>query len=356
MILNKQQIKEVIINAEKVSDFIKLIVSEGNALVSAANEAIMFQGKIENVEEDITVNETYIFDSTAINILKNSPMDEVIIERVDGKTKIRSGKYRATIEEPVYKELSFEQESPEKILLIQSFSKVKQVVHAAANEEVVPALKGINFKIDNGKLIVGATDGYRIASKYIDYKDAGANSPLGAIEDGYSFTIEKDVLNKAFSICGDNVCIGLTKTQVIFQSNNIAFLAKKMQVDFVNYLKILDSIKDTKSFKIEREALINATNRCNITKKDITAICMTVTNGLVTLSNSANENTVEVGEEIEIIGGTDVKINLNPKYILDALGNISDDTVEIQYTEELKPIKIEGDNYRMIVLPVANQK
>lgn len=132
---------------------------------------------------------------------------------------------------------------------------------------------------------------------------------------------------------------------------------------YTSYILLLDgkyfkygsmlNMNETTSIKINREEYIAALKTLSLfTTTDKRPVVHTIKEGMLTL-----DVVTAIGkgnEEIEIERtGEDLEIGFNPKYLVDALSHISDETITIKFTNKKSPALIEGENYKHLLLPVS---
>ena len=211
---------------------------------------------------------------------------------------------------------------------------IRKTIFAVSTEENRPIFTGCLFEIANNKLNVVAVDGFRLAwkSKFLQNK---VNN-FSAVIPGRTLNEINKILIDSF----DMIKIGVAKNQVLFEMENC---------------KIVTRLRVNKSILqdcFERVSLISASS---IEKEKKYPVKVTVDIGKVTIS--CTNQTGDAKEEIYVsTEGKNLEAGFNPKYFLDALRNIDDEEIFVDFGTSIspciiRPVDEEGD-YTYMILPI----
>jgi DNA polymerase-3 subunit beta len=238
---------------------------------------------------------------------------------------------------------------------------ISQVAFAAAQDEGRPVLTGILFKVKKEKLILVATDGFRLSIKEISGLKSGEESKL-----------QKDLIIPARALIevgkimaegGEQNNLGLTITpennQIIFSTPEVEIISRLIEGKFPDFEKIVPENCQTQII-IETEALLQAVRAASIFAREAANIIKFEIKGskLEVYSNNPqmgeNKITLEVKNEGE--GG---KIAFNSRYLLDFLNSVKSDLVSFGMTTSLNPgiFKPANDkSYLHVIMPIRIQE
>jgi len=238
---------------------------------------------------------------------------------------------------------------------------ISQVAFAAAQDEGRPVLTGILFKIKKEKLVLVATDGFRLSIKEINGLKSGEESKL-----------QKDLIIPARALIevgkmmverGEQNNLGLTITpennQIIFSTPEVEIISRLIEGKFPDFEKIIPENYQTQII-IETEALLQAVRAASIFAREAANIIKFEIKGtkLEVYSNNPqmgeNKITLEVKNEGE--GG---KIAFNSRYLLDFLNSVKSDLVSFEMTTSLNPgiFKPANDkSYLHVIMPIRIQE
>ena len=231
---------------------------------------------------------------------------------------------------------------------------IRKTIFAVSTEENRPIFTGCLFEVENNKLNVVAVDGFRLALRSI-YLPVKVND-FKAVIPGKTLNEINKILLDSF----DHVKIGIAKNQALFEMENCKVVTRTLDGEFLNYSSVIPSTWETrvrvnKSMLqdcFERVSLISASS---IEKEKKYPVKVTVDIGKVTIS--CTNQTGDAKEEIYVsTEGKNIEAGFNPKYFLDALRNIDDEEIFVDFGTSIspciiRPVDEEGD-YTYMILPI----
>ena len=231
---------------------------------------------------------------------------------------------------------------------------IRKTIFAVSTEENRPIFTGCLFEIKNNKLNVVAVDGFRLAwkSKFLQNK----------IND-FSAVIPGRTLNEINKIIVDSydiIKIGVAKNQALFEMENCKIVTRLLDGEFLNYSSVIPENWETR-IRVDKNTIQNCFERISlissssIEKEKKYPVKVNVDIGKVTIS--CTNQTGDAKEEIYVTTeGKNLEAGFNPKYFLDALRNIDDQEVFIDFGTSIMPCIIrptqEGGDYVYMVLPI----
>ena len=231
---------------------------------------------------------------------------------------------------------------------------IRKTIFAVSTEENRPIFTGCLFEIKNNKLNVVAVDGFRLAwkSKFLQNK----------IND-FSAVIPGRTLNEINKIIVDSydiIKIGVAKNQALFEMENCKIVTRLLDGEFLNYSSVIPENWETR-IRVDKNTIQNCFERISlissssIEKEKKYPVKVNVDIGKVTIS--CTNQTGDAKEEMYVTTeGKNLEAGFNPKYFLDALRNIDDQEVFIDFGTSISPCIIrptqEGGDYIYMVLPI----
>lgn len=334
-------LNNVLIRAEKGS----LVISSTNLEISTTQEVPA------SVEEPgvITAPARLITE-----FISNLPKVNINIELVDNKLKISAGSYKSTINTVSADDFPALPELKDKKSLKISAEDLKKAISntslVASSDTTRPILTGVYLHSLDGYLYAAATDGYRLAEKKIM-----------AFDGEISAIVPASTLNDVARIISDDtkeITIGVGDDQIEFVIDKTTINSRLIDGNFINYRQLIPA-------KTEVEATLSRAELLRITK--ISELFARESAGSITLNINSSKSTLsvhsitsELGEndsEAEANTKGDGSITLNSKYLLDALNQIEEDSVKLQFSGKLAPILItaeSGVDYKHIIMPVKS--
>lgn len=236
----------------------------------------------------------------------------------------------------------------EVIKIQQSLLKemISKTSFSISHDESRYVLNGILFKIENGKIILVATDGRRLASIEKEITN-NINKVVNIIIPNKTI-IE---LSRNLKDEGD-VLIVLGNNQVLFDLGEIRIISRLIEGEFPDYRQVLPKEQEDK-IKIDREKFLLALKRAAIlTTLDYQAVRIEIFKNKLVISKS----TPDIGESREELVleylGKELVIGFNPIYLIDVLKNLQDEIVNLEVMDSDKPGVIRSNGYVYIVLPM----
>lgn len=292
------------------------------------------------------------------DFVSNLPRGEAIeIVADEAKVEVKAGKCQSTIngaladDFPELPELEVEKTVTFRVKADEFKAGLSQVMMAASSDMTRPALTGVYFNTFEGDLYVAATDGYRLAERKLQEKveaEVAAIVPAGSLQEVMR-SLGDDV---------EEVEILFDETQVKFRLENIEITSKLIDGSFPDYRQLIP--KETEiSVELNKSELVRVTKLAALFAKEVggSVVCSTsVENGCFSIASVANElgkNSSELLTEVE----TDGKVTLNSRFLLDAINALTEEKVEVGFSNKLDPVVIRGEgnsNYIHIVMPLKS--
>lgn len=340
-----------------------------NLMISATNLEI---GVSTNVRGKIEVDGDFSVDARLFaSYISLLPKDRVDVELIGDELKIICQKQKTkikgqgTADFPLIPKI--EKEKP----YIVSSNKLKEAIYsvffAASNSEIRPEISGVYLGFLKDKLILTATDSYRLAECKIDYiENSKAKQPGDYLD--LKVIIPVKTLQEVSRILGtlrdevsventDNIEIYLDESQIMFVYNGIELVSRLIEGQYPEYEQIIPASQQSK-IKINTVNLIKAVKTSSLFAKsgvfDIKLDFKSNQNELLVVASSSQTGENISNLEMEKFGSGE-EIVLNYKYLLDGLQNIGSDQVFFEISDTNTPcvIKPEGKiDYLYLIMPI----
>jgi DNA polymerase-3 subunit beta len=223
---------------------------------------------------------------------------------------------------------------------------IGRVARAASRDESRPVLTGVLVQFTAGKIVMAATDSYRLAVKETALE--GSVPELEAIVPGRAL---QELARIAGS--GDEIQIGVHENQVLFIADGIWLTTRRIDGQFPNYRQLLPE-----SFEYEltlpRTELLDVVRRAAVMIQRSTPLQLRFAEGELTVI----ARTHEVGESKESMPvgftGDTLEIGFNADFLRDGLESIAGDDVRVKLISPLRPAVLqgEGDDFTYLVMPI----
>ena len=289
--------------------------------------------------------------------VSNLPKGETITISSSGtKVTISTGQYSSTIngavadDFPELPEINNKKAVTYKMGVDDFKTSIGQVIIATSNDLTRPALTGVYFNTNDDHLAIAATDGYRLAEKKLIDK---VKSEVKAIVPASSL---QEVLR---SITDDieEVEISFNEDLVRFRLGEVEIISKLIDASFPDYPKLIPKDCNIK-VDLNREELIRVTKLAALFARSVggSIICETVTSDTFSVKSIANEfgeNDSKIKTKVTIAG----KINLNSRFLLDALNSLEEPVITFQFSDRIAPVLLtnkKNNQYTHIVMPLSS--
>jgi DNA polymerase-3 subunit beta len=222
-----------------------------------------------------------------------------------------------------------------------------RVAYAAGQEESRYAINGVFVKLSKRDVEVVATDARRLAmvrkklprdtklqrSAILPLKLVGMLKKLAAGQKDMGLVLRE---NEAVFACGPGQLVG-----------------RLVEGTYPKYEEAIPGDCD-KTVRVDREALRSALKQAvNFTTEETRSVTMRPSKGKVVVEASVAER----GEASIVVesdyGGPELEVAFNPQYVLDAIGRLEKDVVDLRLRDASRPGLIsEGKEYLSVIMPV----
>lgn len=287
--------------------------------------------------------------------VSNLPKGETIeISSNDTKVTIKAGKYSSTIngaladDFPELPEINEDSAVIYKIGIDEFKHSVGQVTIASSNDLTRPALTGVYFNTPNNTLAIAATDGYRLAEKIL----------INKVESEVRAIIPATSLQEVLRSIGDDVEeveISFNEDLVRFRFGEIEIISKLIDASFPDYQKLIPK-DNTVNLTLNREELTRVTKLAALFARSVggSITCEAKepnTFSVKSIANEFGENDSDIETEVDKTG----KVNLNSRFLLDALNALEEKDIDFSFSDHVKPIVLKNkksNNYTHIIMPL----
>jgi DNA polymerase-3 subunit beta len=221
-----------------------------------------------------------------------------------------------------------------------------RVSRAASRDESRPVLTGILVRFEGEKLVMAATDSYRLAVKETSMGSSGPE--LDAI-------VPARALAELARIAqgGGGLEIGVLENQVIFTTDGVLLTTRRIEGQFPNYRQLLPETFEHE-LALQREELLEVVRRVSVMAQRNAPIRLRFAEGELTVS----AQTQDIGEARETMpapyAAEPLEIGFNPDFLRDGVESVEGDEVRLKLISSLRPAVIqgEGDDFSYLIMPI----
>ena len=226
---------------------------------------------------------------------------------------------------------------------------VRQTIFSIAVNENNKMMTGELFEVNENSLKVASLDGHRISIRKVELKETYNHHKV--IVPGKTLTEVSKILSGETE---DEVNLFFTENHILFEFDDTVVVSRLIEGKYFNIDQMLSSDYETK-VTINKKEFLDCIDRATLLVKesDRKPIIITITEGMMELK--INSDIGSMNEEIDIEKeGKDIMIGFNPKFLMDALRVIDDETVDIYLVNSKAPcfIRNQEESYIYLILPV----
>jgi DNA polymerase III subunit beta len=222
-----------------------------------------------------------------------------------------------------------------------------RVARAASRDESRPVLTGILVRFEPGKLVMAATDSYRLSVK--ETAVDGQPPDLEAIVPAKALT-ELGRIAQA----GEELVLGVHENnQVVFGTEGIWLTTRRIDGQFPNYKQLLPETFEHE-LSLPREELLEVVRRTAVMAQRNSPLRLRFAEGELTIS----ARTQDVGEAVESLpvaySGEPLEIGFNPEFLREGIESVDDDEVQLKLISPLRPglIQSADSDFWYLIMPI----
>lgn len=224
---------------------------------------------------------------------------------------------------------------------------IRQTIFSIAANENNKLMTGELFEIRNGELKVVSLDGHRISIRKLLLKDSTLEKKV--IVPGKTLIEISKILSGEVE---DMVHIYFTENHIIFDFDQTTMVSRLIEGEYFKIDQMLTGDYETK-MTINKKEFLNCIDRATLLVKEGDKKPIVIQIGDETLELKINTPMGSMDEQIDIQKeGKDILIGFNPKFLMDALKVIDDETINIYLVNAKAPCVIKDESYLYLILPV----
>src|SRR5919109_1549483 len=226
---------------------------------------------------------------------------------------------------------------------------VSRVSRAASRDESRPVLTGILVRFESGKVVMAATDSYRLSVKETPLTQ-GPDHELEAIVPARALA---ELVRIGQAAATSTLEIGVQENQVVFGVDGTWLTARRIDGQFPNYRQLLPESFEAE-IQLPREELLDVVRRASLMAQRKSPLRLRFEEGELTVS----AQTQDVGEARESLpvsyAGDAMEIGFNAEFLRDGLESVDDEQVRIKLNSPLRPGLLHGesDDFLYLIMPI----
>jgi DNA polymerase-3 subunit beta len=223
---------------------------------------------------------------------------------------------------------------------------IARVGRSASRDESRPVLTGILVRFEPGKIVMAATDSYRLAVKETPVD--GSLPELEAIIPARALQELSRIASSA-----DEVQLGMQENHVVFGADSTWLTTRRIDGQFPNYRQLLPEQFEHEVL-LPRDEALEVVRRVSLMAQRNSPLRLRFADGELTVSAI----TQDVGEAREALPapytGDSMEIGFNAEFLRDGLESVESDSIKFKLISPLRPAVLEGeaDDYVYLIMPI----
>jgi DNA polymerase-3 subunit beta len=225
---------------------------------------------------------------------------------------------------------------------------IARVSRSSSRDESRPVLTGILVRFEDAKLVMAATDSYRLSVKETALAK-GPGQELEAIVPARALA----ELSRIAQGGSGTISIGVQENQIVFGVDDVLLTARRIDGQFPNYRQLLPETFEA-VIQLPREEFLEIVRRASLMAQRKSPLRLRFESGELTVS----AQTQDVGEARESLpvsySGDTIEIGFNAEFLRDGLESVNEDAVRFKLISPLRPGLIlgESDDFLYLIMPI----
>ncbi len=332
---------------------IMLRASEGRLYLSATDMEISLRVSLEAQVED--EGAVVVPGRLLVDIVRLLPGGEVTLEHgaEDGVVRLTCGSASYALN--TYGPEDFPrlpEVDPDTSFTVERkgfLDTIARVSRSASRDESRPVLTGVLVRFEGGKVVMAATDSYRLSVKETELTQ-GPPQELEAIVPARALA-ELARIGQATE--SETIEVGVQENQIVFGVDGVWLTARRIDGQFPNYRQLLPEQFEAE-VQLPREELLDVVRRTGLLAQRKSPLKLRFENGELTVS----ARTQDIGEARESLpvsyAGEALEIGFNAEFLRDGLESVTDETVRLKLISPLRPGLLHGesDDFLYLIMPI----
>ena len=223
---------------------------------------------------------------------------------------------------------------------------VARVSRSASRDESRPVLTGILVRFEAGKLVMAATDSYRLSVK---------ETELDADAPEFEAIIPARALQELARVVqgGETVELGVHENQVVFSAGGVLLTSRRIDGQFPNYKQLLPETFEHE-LALPRTEVLEVVRRTAVMAQRNSPLRLRFADGELTIS----AQTQDIGESRESLpvafDSEPLEIGFNAEFLREGIESVSADEVTLKLISPLRPglIQDDRDDFWYLIMPI----
>ncbi len=223
---------------------------------------------------------------------------------------------------------------------------IARVSRSASRDESRPVLTGILVRFEPNKLVMAATDSYRLAVK---------ETPVEATLPELEAIIPARALQELARIAAgaDDIQLGMHDNHAVFGAEGVWLTTRRIDGQFPNYRQLLPEQFEHEVL-LPRDEALEVVRRVSLMAQRNSPLRLRFADGELTVS-AITQDVGEARESLPAPYTADaLEIGFNAEFLRDGLESVTSDSVKFKLISPLRPAVLEGESndYVYLIMPI----
>ncbi len=333
---------------------IKIEAKNGNLIFTTSKADLAITCVVEQNFEVISEGVILIPGQQFSTIVKKSTDEEFLIKQDDKGVLVKSKRSKMNLlqyDVSSYPVISFDTNTMShftinKATFIKTYNHTH---HAVATNAIKPILQGINYKINDTTLTVGATDARRLAISSLTLENP--------VNEELNFTMPRHLVADVLKIIEAAKCdefeIYVDKNLIIIVAGSLTIKTRLQEGEYPAITRLLPT-SCTYSYVVNASEIMGVIEKVILlASRDASNITTSIEDNKLTLSSDIREiGYLEEECEVRDVSGSPFKISFDPHFLSSAIAAIGEEELELKMVDEVSAFSITGvknkDNIQVI--------
>jgi DNA polymerase-3 subunit beta len=270
-------------------------------------------------------------------------LEEAVVEVRCGSASYRLHTYNAEDFPRLPETQGIELHEVDRETLLETVSRVSR---SASRDESRPVLTGVLVHFEPDKLVMAATDSYRLSVKETSLE--GSVPELEAI-------VPARALGELARIAaeGEKISLGVHENQVVFGTSDAWLTTRRIDGQFPNYKQLVPEAFEHE-VSLPRDELLDVVRRVSLMAQRNSPLRLRFAEGELVVS----AQTQDVGEARELLPASfsaePLEIGFNAEFLRDGIESVTGETLRLKLISPLRPAVLqgEGDDFLYLIMPI----